>query len=405
MTTPDLTDLDFWAQPRAELDKAFAQLRASGEPLFCPREDGPGFYALTGYDEIAEVSRNPRVFSSEPAAVGLDDPPPEVDDLLGSMINMDDPRHARMRRIVARGFTPRMIDRIAEDVARLSTEIVDSLIEKGPCDFVTEVAMPMPLEIVCSMMGVPESARPGVVEATNALMSAVGDPDYVAPDGKDRTSTLVESATHMHRLLGELAEQRRKRPADDIVTQLVNGDVDGEALSDSDLGKFFVLLVVAGNETTRNALSHALALFTEHPEQRELLLSDVDGRMPTAVEEVLRYATPVNWMRRTVAQEVELHGTTYRPGDRLIMYYVSANRDESVFADPYRFDITRDPNPHLGFGSRGPHFCLGAHLARREISLLLRELFTRLPDIHATAEPVRQRSSFVHGVEQLPCAF
>ncbi|TWG07962.1 cytochrome P450 [Saccharopolyspora dendranthemae] len=404
-TTIDLSDLDFWARPRREWDKTFAALRAADEPVFCPREDGPGFYAITRYDQIAEASRNPQLFSSEPIAVGLDDPPPEVAALLGSMLSLDDPRHAQLRRIVARAFTPRMISKAAEDVSTLATEIVDSLVLRGPCDFVAEVAMPMPLEIVCRMMGVPDSVRPEVVEATNALIGALGDPDHQDPGGKPRSAVLADNARFLHELMRELARHRREKPADDIITAMVAGDVSGEALSDADLGKFFVLLVVAGNETTRNALSHALTLFTDHPEQRDLLLADLDERMPAAIEEVIRYATPVNWMRRTVARDTELLGHAYREGDRLIMYYVSANRDETVFVDPYRFNIMRNPNPHLGFGSRGPHFCLGAHLARREISLMLRELFIRVPDIHATAEPVRQRASFVNGVLELPCAF
>ncbi|SFS73400.1 cytochrome P450 [Saccharopolyspora flava] len=405
MTAVDLSDLDFWAQPRSEWDRVFAAMRAADEPVHCPLDDGPGFYALTRYDQVAEVSRNPQVFSSEPVAVGLDDPPPEVTELLGSMLSTDDPRHARLRRIVARAFTPRMVAKASDDVALLATEIVDALVERGPCDFVSQVAMPMPLEIVCRMMGVPASARPEVVTATNDLIAAVGDPDHEDPCGRPRPTVLLDSARYMHELMSELATDRRANPTDDVVTAMVQGDVDGEALSDLELVKLFVLLVVAGNETTRNALSHALTLFTEHPDQRDLVLADLDERLPAAIEEVLRYATPVNWMRRTVKHDVDLLGQRYRTGDRMIMYYVSANRDETVFVDPYRFNVLRNPNPHLGFGSRGPHFCLGAHLARREIGLMLRELFTRVPDIHATGEPVRQRTSFVNGVMELPCAF
>jgi cytochrome P450 len=321
------------------------------------------------------------------------------------MIILDDPRHARLRRIVSRAFTRRMIQKAEDDVARLATGIVDALAERGPCDFVTEVAMPMPLKIICSMMGIPESVHADVIGATDVLIQAIGDPEYVPPPGKDRGTLLVEQFTYLHGLMGDLARHRRERPADDMVTALVTANVDGESLSDSDLGKFFTLLVVAGNETTRNALSHALALFTSHPGQRDLLLADLDQRLPAAIEEVVRYATPVNWMRRNVTRDVDLLGHTYRAGDRVVMYYVSANRDESVFADPYGFDITRSPNPHLGFGAPGPHFCLGAHLARREISVMLRELFTRLPGLHATAEPVRQDTSFVNGIKTLPCAF
>jgi methyl-branched lipid omega-hydroxylase len=401
----DLSDLEFWAQPVEQRDKAFETLRAIDGRVYCPRRDGPGFFALTRYGQVVEASRNPKVFSSEPTANSLDDPPPAVQALLGSMLSLDDPRHARLRRIVARGFTPRMIQKTEADVVALARQIVDALIERGPGDFVTQVAMPMPLEIICSMVGVPPEVRPDVVAATDILIQSLGDPDYRSPDGRDRASVLIEQLTTLQGLGGELARERRARPTDDMVTALVTADVDGEALSDTDVGKFFALLVSAGNETTRNALSHTLALLTEHPDQRDLLFADLDARLPAAIEEVLRYSSPVTWMRRTVTTDVDLLGHTYYAGDRVILYYNSANRDESVFTDPSSFDITRSPNPHVTFGAPGPHFCLGAHLARREITVMLRELFTRLPDIHATAPPVRQRASFVNAITALPCAF
>ena len=405
-----LADLDFWACPPAERDEVFARLRASRGPVHVPgsRDSGgallPEFYALTRHDQITEVSRNPRTFSSEPSAVSMDDPPPQVRELIGSMISMDDPRHARLRRIVSRAFTPRVIDRVESDVTALAAAIVDDLVERGPCDFVTEVAMQLPLRIICSMMGVPDSESCSVIDATD-LISAVGDPDYVGPAGEDRSTVMVEKVSHLHDLMHRLAAERRARPAGDLITTLVSAEVGGEALTDQELAKFFVLLVVAGNETTRNAIAHGLALLTEHPDQRALLLEDLEGRLPGAVEEIVRYATPVTWMRRNLTRDTELLGHTYRAGDRVILYYNSANRDEAVFTDPYAFDITRSPNPHLGFGGPGPHFCLGAHLARREITVMLRELLTRVPRIHTTAEPVRQRTSFVNGITSLPCAF
>jgi cytochrome P450 len=404
-TTVDLSDLDFWAQPAAERDKAFESMRALDERVYCPRPDGPGFYALTKYGQVVEASRNPKVFSSEPTANSLDDPPPAVRPFLGSMISLDDPRHARLRRIVARGFTPRMIRKAELDIAATVRRIVDAFIDHGPGDFVAEVATPVPLEIICSMVGVPGEVRPDVVAATDVLIQSLGEPEYRSPDGRDRTSVIIEQLAYLQGLAAELARERRVRPADDMITALVTADADGEALSDADVGKFFVLLVSAGNETTRNALSHALTLLTEHPEQRDLLLADLDERLPGAVDEVLRHASPVTWMRRTVTTDVDLLGQTYHAGDRVILYYLSANRDESVFSDPYRFDITRSPNPHVAFGAPGPHFCLGAHLARREITVMLRELFTRLPGLHATAPPVRQRVSFVNAIASLSCAF
>jgi cytochrome P450 len=399
-----LVSLDFWAKPQVERDEVFASLRAAEEPVFCPVPDEPGFYALTRYEEVAEASRNPRVFSSGPTAVSLVDPPPQVADYTGSMISIDDPRHARLRRIVSRSFTPRLVQRVTGDVTVLARRIVDELAERGPCDFVRHVSMPMPLQIICSMMGIPESAYDEVIDATNVIL-AIGDPDYTDPDGRDRATVLIEKFSFLHELMADLGRLRREKPADDLVTALTHANVDGETLDDLDLGRFFALLVVAGNETTRNALSHALNLLTENPRQRDVLLADIDARLPAAVEEIVRYSTPVTWMRRTLTRDYELRGNVYRSGDRVILYYNSANRDEAVFKDPDAFDITRSPNPHVGFGAPGPHFCLGAHLARREITVLLRELYTRLPTLYATEAPVRQRTSFIHGITSLPCAF
>ncbi|MGI5414895.1 cytochrome P450 [Actinomadura luteofluorescens] len=399
-----LVSLDFWSKPQDERDEMFASLRAADGPVFCPVPDEPGFYAITRYEDVAEASRNPQVFSSQPTAVSLVDPPPQVAPYSGSMISIDDPRHARLRRIVSRSFTPRLVQRVTGDVTVLARRIVDELTERGPCDFVEHVAMPMPLQIICSMMGIPESAYGDVIDATNVII-AIGDPDYVSPDGDDRTVVLTEKFSLLHALMADLSRLRRETPADDLVTALTHANVDGEALDDLDLARFFSLLVVAGNETTRNAVSHALTLLTDNPGQRDVLLADLDVRLPAAVEEIVRYSTPVTWMRRTLNRDHELGGHPYRAGDRVILYYNSANRDESVFKDARAFDVMRSPNPHFGFGAPGPHFCLGAHLARREITVLLRELYTRLPTLHATAPPVRQRTSFINGIKSLACAF
>ncbi|XRQ16130.1 cytochrome P450 [Actinomadura welshii] len=400
---PELASLDFWARPHEERHELFTALRATGQPVFCPMPGEPGFYALTRYREVAEASRKPEVFSSQPTAVSLVDPP-RTTDYRGSMISLDDPRHARLRRIVSRSFTPRLVERVTGDVAVLARRIVDDLAERGPCDFVRHVAMPMPLQIICSMMGIPSSEYDDVIDATNLIL-AIGDPDNDDNGAEDRATLLSERFAYLHGLMADLSRARRAKPAEDLVTALTHANVDGEALDDGDLGRFFSLLVVAGNETTRNALSHALVLLTQHPGQRDRLLADVQERMPGAVEEIVRYATPVTWMRRTLARDYELEGNLYRTGDRVVLYYNSANRDDSVFKDPHTFDITRSPNPHVGFGSPGPHFCLGAHLARRELTVLLRELYTRLPDLHATDAPVRQRTSFINGIKSVPCAF
>ncbi|GAA4237710.1 cytochrome P450 [Actinomadura meridiana] len=398
-----LSSLDFWAKPQRERDELFAALRAVDGPVFCPLPDAPGFYALTRYEQVAEVSRKPEIFSSRPSAVSLVDPPPQTAAYRGSMISMDDPRHARLRRIVARSFTPRLVERVTGDIAALARRIVDDLAGRGPCDFVEHVATPMPLQIICSMMGIPDSEYDDVITATNVVLT-VGAPDHTAHD-EDRATLTAEKFAYLHALMADLGRLRREKPADDLVTALTNANVDGEALDDLDLARLFSLLVIAGNETTRNALSHALLLLTEHPAQRDLLITNLDGRLPGAVEEIVRYASPVTWMRRTVSRDYELQGHVYRLGERVILYYNSANRDENVFKDPNTFDITRSPNSHVGFGSPGPHFCLGAHLARREITVLLRELFTRFPKLHATEAPVQQRTSLINGITYLPCEF
>jgi cytochrome P450 len=231
------------------------------------------------------------------------------------------------------------------------------------------------------------------------------DPEFVSENITEAQTQILTAGIELGGLVSGLAEERQASPTDDLVSALATANVDGEALTPSELASFFILLVVAGNETTRNAISHALLLFTEHPDQRDLLLADFDGRIGAAVEEIVRYVSPVIWMRRTLTSDTVMNGHAYREGDKVLLFYQAANRDESVFPDPDRFDITRSPNPHVGFGSPGPHFCLGAHLARREISAVLRELLSRVPDIRAAGEPDYLLSSFINGIKHLPCEF
>ena len=285
----------------------------------------------------------------------------------------------------------------------LAGEVVDGIASAGQCDFVTEVAAPFPLRVICQMMGVPRSEEPTVLACSNRILSG-GDSEFVG-DGTHPLLAFVESAMTLIGMMEELGTHRVEHPVDDLTSALVNADVDGASLSRQELGSFFVELVIAGNETTRTAITHALWALTQFPEQRERWLEDFEGHAGTAVEEIVRWASPVIWMRRTVCEPTELSGVALEPGDKLILYYASANRDESVFEDPAHFDVLRDPNPHLGFGAPGPHFCLGAHLARREIRTLYRELFQRLPDVVATGEPDRLQSNFINGIKHLPCAF
>ncbi len=403
----NLSDLDFWSRPMAEREEAFALLRAQPGPVRFPDmalggipTDARGYYAMVRHADILEASRKPDVFCSGKGATNIADLPVEFTEYFGSMINMDDPRHARLRRIVSRSFTPKMIQKFEDDVQAVASRVVDELIELGPgCDFVTEVAAKLPLTIICDMMGIGPEHHQTVFESSNVILSG-GDPEFV----EDLSEIATLLLTHGQRLQ-DLVTSLAQAPGEGLIKALTSANIDGEQLTPQELASFFILLVVAGNETTRNAISHGLHLFTENPEQRELLLADFDGRIGGAVEEIVRLASPVAWMRRTLTRDYELNGTRYEEGDKVLLYYWAANRDEDVFADPYRFDILRNPNPHVGFGGPGPHFCLGAHLARREITVMFRELFTRLPQIRSVGEPSRLRSSFINGIKHLTCDF
>jgi cytochrome P450 len=329
--------------------------------------------------------------------------PEEMLDFFGSMINMDNPRHARLRRIVSAAFNPRMIKSIEDRIELVADDVIDRVAERGGCDFVVEVAARLPLEIICDMMGIAAADYDTVFNASNVILSA-GDTEYVTP-GEDPMVAFMTAAQQLNLLMIDLATYRREHPTEDVTSALVNTNVDGEALTDTEVAAFFILLVVAGNETTRNAISHGLLALTEHPDQRALWQADPAGIAATGVDEIVRWGSPVIWMRRTVAEDTVLGGEELHPGDKLILFYNSANRDEDVFTDPYRFDVRRSPNPHVGFGAAGPHFCLGAHLARQEIDVMFRQLFERLPDIESAGEPDRLRSSFINGIKHLDCAF
>jgi methyl-branched lipid omega-hydroxylase len=405
----DLSDTEFWGWPLADRQAAFAMLRSLDHPPFYAEpefifEAGPGYYALVRHADVVEASRNPEVFCSGKGATSIPDLPVEFNEYFGSMINMDDPRHARLRRIVSRAFTPRMIQRFADDVARTAAGIVDDLLETGPCDYVEHVAARLPLTIICQLMGIPDDSYRMVLRNTNIILSGF-DPDLISEDMNEAVGQILTAGGELAGLVTALGNERMGKPGDDLVSALVNANIDGEQLTTAELASFFILLVVAGNETTRNALSHALVLLTDFPEQRDLLLADIDGRLGGAVEEIVRYASPVMFMRRTLTRDYQMNGHDYREGDKTVLFYWSANQDETVFTDPGRFDITRSPNPHVGFGAAGPHFCLGAHLARREITVMLRELLTRVPSIRADGRPDMLLSSFINGIKHLDCDF
>ncbi|MBB6377981.1 cytochrome P450 [Pseudonocardia eucalypti] len=413
--------INFWRAPEADRQAAFARLRA-GEvtnwfsinqpPLLGDRR--PNAWALTRHAEVTEASRRADLFSSEPAANSFIDLPGFLNTFLGSMINMDDPRHSHIRRLVARSFTPKILAKMEEDLRQRAATVVDDVIAQGPTDFVTQIAARLPTEVICTMLGVPLKHRDDIVRWTNQTLGFL-DPEYNGGITRFNNDTrvidslrvgknLAGAGLRLFRLAHKLARQRAKNPGEDLISLLVAAQ-DGDNLSAQEFASFFLLLVVAGNETTRNALSHAVHLFTQHPDQLRLLMADFDGRIGGAIEEIVRFSTPVIQFRRDVTRDCEFHGRNYRAGDKVILFYNSANRDETVFANPNRFDITRSPNPHVGFGAPGVHYCLGVHLARREMTVMLRELYTRLPNLRTTGEPERLVSFFINGIKHLPYTY
>jgi cytochrome P450 len=410
----DLSNLEFWEAPWERREAAFAVLRAERPIAFfdepelevetiIPIPPGPGYFAITRYADVVEISRHPELYCSGKSGSTIIDMPPELLEFFGSMINMDDPRHARLRRIVSSAFNPRMVRAVEDTIESVADEIIDKVRAQGECDFVTEVAARLPLKVICDMMGVPESEYDKVFSCSNIILS-MGDTEYV-PEGEDPVLAFMNAGNDLAELMKQLAAHRSSNPTDDLTSALANANVDGESLTEAELASFFILLLVAGNETTRNAISHGLWALTEHPDQRAAWEADFDGLAPTAVDEIVRWASPVIYMRRTLTAPTTLSGHEFAEGDKVILFYNSANRDEEVFADPQRFDIRRAPNPHVGFGAPGPHFCLGAHLARREITVMFRELLRKIPDIRATAEPDRLRSNFINGIKHLPCQY
>jgi methyl-branched lipid omega-hydroxylase len=402
-----LGSLEFWELDDDYRDGAFATLRREAPISFWPAIELPGFaagtghWALTKLDDVFHASRHPDIFSSSPG-ITINDQNPEVAEYFGSMIVLDDPRHQRLRSIVSRAFTPKVVARIEASVRERAHRLVTAMIANHPdgqADLVSELAGPLPLQVICDMMGIPEEDHQRIFHWSNVILG-VGDPDLtIDPEEFVRVSMDIGAYA------SALAEDRRVNHHDDLTTSLVEAEVDGERLSSSEIASFFILLVVAGNETTRNAISHGVVALSRYPEQREKLWSDFDALAPTAVEEIVRWASPVVYMRRTLTRDIELSGTKMAAGDKVSLWYNSANRDESKFADPWTFDVGRNPNPHLGFGGGGAHFCLGANLARREIRVAFDELRREIPDIVATEEPARLLSQFIHGIKRLPVAW
>lgn len=405
----DLSAVEFWAQPPAAQEAVFAALRAHepfaffAEPELPYLERGPGYYAVVRHADVEAISRQPLLFCSGKGAVSIPDMPVDLQEFYGSLISMDDPRHAKIRRIVSRAFSPRMLEALVDDVERIAREVVTTAREKaaagdGTFDLVKEVSAPLPLLVICDLMGIPEADRDMVFDATNVILSG-GDPEFVGSPEEALTAFLTAGG-QLSDLMNRLAAERVQAPTGDLTSALVTTEVDGERLTHQEIASFFILLCVAGNDTTRNAISHGVHALSLHPDQRVAWQAD-PGLTVSAVEEIVRWSSPVRWMRRTATQDVELAGRQFKAGDKFVLFYSSANRDETVFADPDGVDLSRDPNPHFGFGAPGPHYCLGAHLARREVAVAFRVLFELMPDLEVVGEPDRLVSSFIHGIKRM----
>jgi cytochrome P450 len=409
----DLSDLDFWRRPWSEREAAFKTLRRERPISFYenPIIEGtsiefppsPGYHALTRYRDVATASRHPEVFLSGPGAVSQMDLPTEMVEYFSGMISTDNPKHARLRRIVSNAFNPRNVRAVEDSIERVADQVLARAQKQGTGDFVVDVSAPFVLEIICTMMGVPASEWATVLRCSNVILSS-GDPEFV-PEGTDPVLAFLEAGATLTGIMEEIGKYRLDNPIDDITSALVNAEIESEKLTHQELASFFVLLVTAGNETTRTAISHALWTLTEHPDQKARLAADYAGLSATATDEIVRWASPVIWMRRTLCEDYTLSGFDLKAGEKVLLFYNSANRDEEAFEDPDVFDVARTPNEHYGFGAPGPHFCLGAHLARREITVIWRELLSRTPDVRATEEPVRLASSFVNGIKHLPYSF
>ena len=403
----NLGTLEFWALDDSIRDGAFATLRHEAPIKFFTEVGyegfpaGAGHWALMKFDDVHYASRHPEIFSSVPN-ITIGDQSPEVAEYFGSMIAMDDPRHARLRNIVRSAFTPKVVARIEESVRDRARRLVDDLITNHPdgkAELVAELSGPLPLQVICDMMGIPEEDHQSIFHWTNIILG-FGDPD-LSTDFEEFMKVAIDIGAYAT----GLAEDRRVNPRDDLTTALVTAEVDGEQLTSADIASFFILLAVAGNETTRNAISHGVLALSRYPEQRDIWWNDFDAVTPSAVEEIVRWASPVIYMRRTATRDVELSGVTIAAGDKVSMWYASANRDEDKFVDPWKFDVTRTGNNHVGFGGGGVHFCLGANLARREISLAFEELHRRIPDITVTEEPAMLLSALIHGIKRLPVSW
>jgi cholest-4-en-3-one 26-monooxygenase len=398
----DVNDPDMYIQglPRAEWEelRRTAPVWWQSQPRHRDGFDDDGHWVLTRHVDVKEVSRQDKIFSSwENGAIirfPSDMPRENIEMQRVIMLNMDAPQHTRMRSIISRGFTPRAVNGLKDALTERAYKIVEEAAKKDTGDFVRDLACELPLQAICELLGVPQEDRFKIFDWSNRMVGN-DDPDY---DQEDSQVASFETLSYFM----AMAEDRKACPADDIVTKLVNADIDGEELTSDEFGFFTILLSVAGNETTRNAISHGMLAFHDNPDQWELFKRE---RPQTTADEIVRWSTPVVAFQRTAKEDTEIGGQKIKAGDRVGLYYAAANFDPEVFDDPFRFDITRDPNPHLGFGGTGAHYCIGANLARLEMNLIFNAIADVLPDISIIGEPKRLRSGWLHGVKEIPVSY
>jgi len=400
MTTTQMIDLyspDTYAQSMPY--DTFAQLRRESPVYWQNEPGGPGYWALMRYEDIVTVSSDNVLFSSHLGGTNLEDASPEGLAMVRTMmVNMDPPQHTKYRKLVSTGFTPKMIASMEPHVREITRAIVDDVAGRGECDFVTDIAARLPLHVIAEMMGVPQDMHEQVFNWSNRLIG-FSDPEYSTSQ-----EDAQQAAMEMFMYANTLAVDRKANPRDDLVSVLINAEVEGERLTEADFDGFFLLLAVAGNETTRNLMSGAILALMEHPEQRQRLIDD-PSLMPLAVEEFLRWGSPLIYFRRTASRDTEVGGQKIREGEKVAVYYPSGNRDEAIFENGDQFDITREVNPHMAFGGGGNHFCLGASLARLEIRCMFEELLTRLPDMELAGPVSRLRSNFINGIKHIPVRY
>ena len=403
----DISSTGFWRLPIRERDRSFEELRrrptisfhapvaSGGDP------DGPGFWAAARHADIVHVSRHADEFCSG-KGVGFSDIPEEYNEPFGSFLMTDGDRHNQLRRLVSRAFTPRQIAAIDEQIRNQARTLVAATLEHESCELVGTLSSRLPLWTISEMLGVPAERRDELHDAAN-LMVSTQDPEFIV-EGEDSLGQVLMAAITLSTLGSELAAERRSDPRDDLFTALVQAEVEGEQLNDQEIGAFTVLLGVAGNDTTRNSISHGIVAFAENPDQWDRLRSDPEALLPAAVEEILRWASPVQTFRRTATCDTRIGDQPIAEGDRVVLFYPSGNRDDAVFDDPWRFDITRTPNDHIAFGGGGPHFCLGANLARTQLRAVFGEL-ARSVERFDVSEVGYLAGAFVNGIKRLDCRF